>query len=366
MSTGTSGPSGSAAVSVTAATESTADPTVGSSVGSSSSGDGECPGLRDAEPILVSEDDVTIDRVRIVSDGVPAIDVRGHSGVTIRNVEILHRGAPGILFANADDILIEDVIIVHDGAPDSGPHDEGGQANIEGRDSDRVVINRVRVVRGSSGIDLSRTPGAHLSFIEGHDVRGPGLAAFVGFLDADDALLEDFSILNPLDTGRPFNLIAVAQTSNVVIRRGLMDGNNAQFGYGVNITHVGGQSAGGLVEDVDGVRMTNGAFSCWPSGFDITFRRTRSREGICEILSVPIDDCKNPGPNGGCIPGSGGTVWTASPSSSNIVIEDSAYHGLCTDAVWPTASITIAEGDLIEDDFEPRPPIVVSPCWDPA
>jgi hypothetical protein len=240
----------------------------------------------------------------------------------------------------------------------------GGQANIEGRDADGVVIENVRVSKGSSGIDLENAPAAHLSFIEGHDVRGPGVAAFVRLHESDEALLEDFSIINPLDTGRPQTLVQISSSSDVVVRRGLLDGHNAQYGYGVGFIMIGGQHSGGLVEDVDALRMTNGGFTCFPWGTEITFRRTRVRDNICEILSVPIDDCDTIGPNGGCVPGSGGTAWTASLSSSDIFIEESTYWNLCGSTLWPAKPvITVAPDGLLEEEFEPRAAIEVSPCW---
>lgn len=323
-----------------------------------------CEGLLASGAVVAVADGEVIEGLRITVDSGPGIDVDGRTGVTIRNCEIHHRNGPGVSFRGAHDLTLEDVVIVHDGAPEAGPHADGGQANIEGRDSNGVVLSRVRASRGSSGIELQATPGARLSFIEVHDVRGPGAGACVRLFDSDGAVLEDFSCENPLDTGRPGDLVAIDESSNVTVRRGLLDGHNAKFGYGVHFTHVPGQHAGGLVEDVDGVRMTNGAFSCFDYGNQITFRRTRARENICEIVSVPIEGCRD-GPNGGCVPGSNGVTWTASNSSSEIVIEDSTYFELCVDPTWPADVFTVGRGDLVEADFELRSPVRVQPCWEP-
>ena len=326
---------------------------------------GPCDPLLDADPIVVTEDGTTIEHVRIESDGEPGIRIEGATGVTIRDVEIHHRGAPGIVFATANGLTIENVIVIHDGAPAMGPHAAGGQANIEGRDSTELVIEQARVSHGSSLIDLENTPAAQLRFIEGHDVRGPGAAAFVRLHESDDVLLEDFSVVNPLDTGRPQTLIQITSSSNVTVRRGLMDGHNAEFGYGVGFIMIPGQHSGGLVEDVDAVRMTNGSFSCFPFGTGITFRNTRARDNICEIVSIDIEGCGTIGPNGGCVPGSGGVSWAASTSSSAITIESSTYFNLCSAILWPMANITVAADGLTEEDFELRAPIEVSPCWEP-
>lgn len=323
-----------------------------------------CEGLRESGPVVAVADGEVIEGLRITADAGPGIEVDGHVGVTIRNCEIHHHDGPGISFRAAPDLTLEDVVVVHDGAPAAGAHADGGQVNIDGRDSTGVVISRVRASRGSSAIELQSTPGAQLSFIEVHDVRGPGAGACVRLFDSDDAVLEDFSCENPLDTGRPNDLVAIDESSDVIVRRGLLDGHNAEFGYGVHFIQIPGQHSGGLVEDVDGVRMTNGSFSCFDFGTGITFRRTRARENICEILSIPIPGCKLPGPNGGCIPNSNGVSWTASESSSEIVIEDSVYFDLCAATTWPTAYFTIGSDDLVEEDFELRDPIRVQGCWE--
>lgn len=323
-----------------------------------------CLGLAPSAAVVATADGEVIAGLRIDVQQGPAIEVDGFSGVTIRDCEIHHRGGPGISFEAATDLRIENVVIVHDGAPEAGPHASGDHVGIEGSDSVGVVIERVRLERGSSGIVLESTPGAWLSQVEVHDVRGPGAAACVRLFDSDDAILEDFSCENPLDTGRPGDLIAVAESSDVTIRRGLLDGHNAEYGYGVRITHVSGQHSGGLVEDVDAIRMTNGAFSCFQFGQFITFRRTRARENICEILSVPIEDCGKPGPNGGCIPGSNGVSWTASESSHDIVLDDAVGFDLCAPELWPSEAFVVGRGDLVTEDFVLRDPIRLSMCWE--
>lgn len=338
-----------------------------STEGSSSTGGGGDPcvdGLRESEPLVVTEDGQVIAGLRIVSDGGPALAVEGFTGVTIRDCEIHHRGGPGLVFRDADDLRVERVVVIHDGAPPGGPHADSDQANVVGSDSERVVLEQLRVVRGASGIDLEGTPGVRLSFIEAHDIRGPGEAACVRVAEGDGALLEDFSCENPLDTARPGDLIELEATSDAIVRRGLLDGHNAEFGYGVHFSQVSGQHSGGLVEDVDAIRMTNGSFSCFPFGNGITFRRTRARENICEILSIELPDCGTLGPNGGCVPGSGGLSWAGSTTSTMLAIEESAYFALCSDAAWPLDVFMTPPEDLVELDFEPRAPIRTTACWE--
>jgi len=327
-------------------------------------GDPCVDGLVDSPPVVATADGQIIEGLRIHADGEPAIRVDGFVDVVIRNCELHHQGGPGLVFRNADAIEVHNVVVVHDTGAPSGPHPDGAQINVVGSDSDGVVLSHVRVTRGASGIELENTPLATLSFIEGHDIRGPGEAAFVRLSESDGAVLEDFSCENPLDSARPFNLVEIDRSSDVVVRRGLLDGHNAEFGYGVHFTQTPGQHGGGLVEDVDAIRMTNGAFSCFPHGNGITFRRTRARDNICEITSIDAPDCATPGSQGGCIPGSRGISWAASTDSSSITIEESAHFGLCFDVVWPEENFTIAEGALVELDFELRATVRTVACWE--
>lgn len=366
-------------------TNAVADTGASASTNVSGSDDGEasttdddpCNGLTPSGAIVVTEPGTVIAGRSITVDSGDGITVQGVSGVTIRDSEIHHSNGRGIFFSNADDLTIENVIVVHDGAPAAGAHGDGNQANIRGTDSERLRIDHVRVSHGSSGIELEATPAAQLSFIEGHDVRGPGKAAFVYLFESDGAVLEDFSIENPLDTGRPFNLIELFSSSDCTVRRGLMDGHNAEFGYGVHFEQTSGQHSGGLVEDVDAIRMTNGAFSCFAFGQDITFRRTRTRENICDIVSIPIENCDKPTRSGGCEPNSDAVSWSAAPGLDGISIEASSYFALCTDNLTypgfdPEQPVgednenvfQLDEGDLVEQDFTLRAPIRIEACWE--
>lgn len=335
---------------------------------------GECPPLVESGPIVARANGEVIEGLRITASGAAGITVSGFDNVVIRDCEIHHDGGPGISFAAADSLTIENVVIVHD-RQEPGPHEHSNQANITGVNSDGLVIREVRVTRGSSGIELADTPGAQLLDIEGHDVRGPGPpASFIHVRNGSDSVIDGFSCINPLDTGRPGNLVEISESSNVVVRNGVLDGHNAQYGYGVLFQQTAGQHSGGLVEDVDAIRMTNGSFSGFPAAFDMTYRRTRARENICEILSVEIDDCDTVGENGGCVPGSNGRSWTSAPGVSGIVIEDSTHFELCHGPVWPEDSFVGCDGDnstaengdcgLWREDFSPRAPIEITPCWE--
>jgi hypothetical protein len=349
----------------TGATSSEGGSSTAGAESTTSMSDGDpCTGLDASAPVVATANDQIIEGLHIVAADGPGIAVEGVSGVTIRNCEIHHSDGPGIRFNAADDITIENVIVVHDGAPAQGSHDGSFQANIEGRFSEGVTIANVRLRDGASGIDLEGTPGAALSFVESFDVRGPDAAACVSIVESDLVVLSDFYCANDLVVSRPFNVVEIEHSSDVTVQRGLLDGHNAEFGYGVHFTQISGQHIGGLVEDVDAIRMTNGAFSCFDFGENLTFSRTRVRENICEIVSIPIEGCATKGPNGGCVPGSNGVTWTASLGSSGIVLLDSVYQELCAEPVWPVDTWTIAEGDLVEEPFELRARPEISFCWE--
>lgn len=336
--------------------------------------DDPCNGLTPSGPVVATEDGQVIAGLRIVAPDGPGVDVDGYTGVTIRDCEIHHSNGNGIRFSAAHGITIENVVVVHDAAPPEGSHADSYQTNIEGRNSDDVTIERVRMRDGTSGIDLEGTPGARVSFIEGFDVRGPGdRASCVLLTQSDGVVLSDFYCFNDLVVARPFNVVEVDRSNDVTIQRGLLDGHNAEYGYGIHFTQLQGQHSGGLVEDVDTIRQTNGGFSCFNFGLGITFSRTRARENICEIVSIPIEGCAKPGPNGGCIPNSDAITWTAAPAARDIVVLDSVYTQLCADPLWPEPSdppdpeidaFVIAEGDLIEADFELRSPPGLEFCWE--
>ena len=80
----------------------------------------------------------------------------------------------GIVFKDADDLSIVNASLELRGAANAtGPLPLATAVAITGSDSDWVRINRVRATGSSSGIYLVRCKHAQLSFIEGHNMRGP-------------------------------------------------------------------------------------------------------------------------------------------------------------------------------------------------
>ncbi len=300
-------------------------------------------------PVTVTRSGQVVENLRITSTSGPAIRVNGFTDVVIRNVEILYSGAHGIDFSNAHRLRIENVSIRHTGAPASGPNSSPDRNNINGYGSQDVVITRARLEKGSSGIFLIQSPRARLSFIEGHDFRGPfPRGQLAQFGNSPDGLIEDFSAENPPSTSWPEDIISFYQSPRGIARRGLVDGNNSVSGVGVMFELSDG-SAGGLAEDVDAIRQGNGAFSAYP-GRDVTFRRVRVRDQFCTD-------------QGRGAPASGGLSYGGAPGSTGLRIEDSVYYNVCpnTGIVWDRSTFTFI--GLREESFVPRAPQRLTFCW---
>ncbi|MCA9299845.1 MAG: hypothetical protein KDA28_12305, partial [Phycisphaerales bacterium] len=259
-----------------------------------------------------------------------------------------HTFAEGIVVDHADGVTLEDVDVVHTGAPASGANDSAERLNIACRGSASLTVTRARLTRGSSGIYLVGCDDSVLTYIEGHDFRGPfPRGQVVQWNSSDDGLLEHFSVENPVGSW-PEDDVNAYQSQRVTIRDGLVDGNNAPSGVGV----IFDRDSTGLVEDVDAIHMGNGCFSAIAGGADATFRRTRCTETICESQEGRGD------------PRSGSLVWAGNPALTGAhVIEDSVYFALCTNnLVWPRDSF--ASVDIREEAFVPRDPIRLSFCWE--
>ena len=304
--------------------------------------------LTDSGPIVVEQDGQIIENLRIIAKGTPAIEVNGHANVVIRNVQIEHEGAEGITISDADDILIENVSVEHTGAPASGQNPSSGLNNITCYGSMRPRIRNVRLTRGSTGIYVLECPESHLQFIEGHDFRGPfPRGQLVQWDKSSKGTLEDFSVINPQGTSWPEDNVNIYQSVDMIIRRGMIDGNNSPSGVGVIFD---GNNALGVVEDVDAIHMGNGCFSDYAGSDGVIFRRTRCRENICED-------------QGRGKPLSNALMWAGHPGYSQIRLEDSTYFKSCNgNTVWPAETFAVIE--LEEAEFTMRAPIEVDFCWD--
>lgn len=300
--------------------------------------------LEESGPIVAVDDGQIIENVRITAVGEHGIDVSNLSNVIIRNVEILHEGAHGIQCSGAPGIIIRNVSIIHTGVQSPLPAIEN---NINCSYSDGLRVRNARLRGGSSGVWVFNSPHAHLSYIEGYDFLGPFPRGQLAQFDKSPyCILEDFSAINDPGIAWTEDNVSVYFSDNCVVRRGILDGNNSPSGVGVMFE----DSANGLVEDVDTIRQGNGSFSAYP-GWDITFRRTRARDNVCED-------------QGRGEPLSNALIWAGDPSSSGLRIEDSHYFNACnpTNIVWDSNSFDVIE--LSIEDFTPRDTIVNEFWWE--
>lgn len=304
--------------------------------------------LASSGPLSSTSDGEVIENLHIRATEGTALLIT-HSDVVIRNVWVEHAGGVGIRVANAEDVHIENVLVEHTGAPVSGPNPSSELNNIEAYRASSFSVDGARLIRGSSGIYLQESPESELRNIEGHDFRGPfPRGQVVQWNGSDDGLLDGFSV-ESLSSSWPEDNVNVYQSTNVTIRNGLIDGNNAPNGVGVIFD---GGTATGLVEDVDAVNMGNGCFSAYAGADGSVFRRTRCRDNICT------------GQDGREPPASDSLMWAGSPGLSSLRIEDSTYFNACNSGniVWPQDSFELAE--LEEAEFELRDSVELQFCWE--
>ena len=343
---GSAGGGGSAGAAASGGTSGSAGASTGGTGGTPDSGP-PCT-LTSSGAISTNQDGQVIELLRIESQNGTAIEVT-HDNVVIRNVEIRHSGGAGIEINGANDVVIENVSIEHTGALASGANDSDDRVNIVGYQSPRLHVTNARLTRGSSGIYLIESADSRLSFIEGHDFRGPfPRGQLVQWDKSNGGRLEDFSVVNPPGSW-PEDNVNVYQSTGAEIRRGLIDGNNSPSGVGVIFD--GGPSTG-VVEDVDAIRMGNGCFSDYDGGEGVVFRRTRCRENICTSQ------------DGRGVPLSNALMWSGNPARTELRIEQSQYFDACNpgNIVWPEDSFAVVEVE--EVDFTLRAPITASFCWE--
>ena len=301
-------------------------------------------------PVVVTQDNQVIEDLHIEADGETGVTNPGYWGTILRRLFIEHQNAPGINLGGTN-LLVEDVDVVHVGAPASGPNSSEVN-NIYINAGRNVLVRRARLKGGSAGVYMVNSSNLRLEQIEGHDFRGPTpRGQFVQWGWCDNVLLEDFSSECAGEIAWTEDNISVFQTSNAVIRRGLLDGNNSPSGIGVMFEHVAGQHSNGLVEDVDAIHMGNGAFSAYP-GHNVTFRRVRSKDNICESQQ------------GRGAPSSNALVFAGHPDSTGLRLEEAKYFNLCNPAniLWDANAFTFI--DKIEEDFVPRAPIRLVFPWE--
>lgn len=134
-------------------------------------------GLTASASVTVTANNQIVEGLFIQASGT-AIDLAGYDGVTVRNCLILYNCAGGSTAygatgASSDNVTIEDCQFINMGIPARGAATSAQQNCINLTTCAGVTITRVTVQSGSSGIYLLQCSNTALSYIEGHDMRGP-------------------------------------------------------------------------------------------------------------------------------------------------------------------------------------------------
>jgi hypothetical protein len=274
-----------------------------------------------------------------------------HDDVIIRNVKILHAGGHGIFLRGADRTRIENADIRYTNAPLSGAN-KGEHNNIKCHGSADVVITRVRLRDGSSGVHTTGCRRVHVSFVEGYNFRGPfPRGQVVQFDTSNDATLEDFYTKNDINVAWTEDNVNSWHSSNTKIRRGLVDGNNSPSGVGVIFEH-SSVANGGLVEDVDAVRMGNGCFSA-ADAHNVTFRNVRCQRNVCGKL----------GGRGASLSNSLMFHSYQNTLSDNIRYYSAKYNYSCNGNIsWDQRAMAVKE--FARQNYTQRAPVILTFPWE--
>ncbi|SHJ71500.1 Right handed beta helix region [Maribacter aquivivus] len=315
-----------------------------------------CTSIRqDSGPIIVTENNQRIENLHIKTLNQHGIEINGFTGVVISNCIIDYTGAyMGIKFAKADNLTIENCSIKYTDAPSSGPLPDATRNCIEGFDTENLVITHVKVEDGSTGIRLDQCDESVLTYIEGHNMRGPfPRGQLVQYDKCIGGLLENFSVINDREIAWTEDNISIYKSAGQQIKKGLIVGNNSPRGVGVMFEDQNTEGArggtGGLVEDVDFLEMGNGVASSVEGSGNVTFNRLRAKQIICGEL----------GQDRG-LPASNSLIFAAFDTSGGNKITDCLVYESCnpTNIIWPEYSFEVV--DYRDDiDFEPREPILL-------
>lgn len=293
--------------------------------------------MRLSGPIAVGATDQVIEDVSIDAvAGRPAILGTNAARLTIRRCRIRHPvGTAGVYLRDCPGTTIEDCVFSVPNAPEAGPLERETNAVSIMRSPD-CLVRRIYLRDCSTGVYATDSPHLRIEHITGENQRGPfPRGMLVQFNRSANSMLEDFFATNDVRISNTEDNVSIFFSDNCVIRRGCIDGNNSPSGVCVMFQ----DSHGGLCEDVDAVRFSNGAFSAYP-GRNVTFLRCRAR------------DSYRPTPRGE--PQSNSLIFAASPGSADVRVRGCAYfaHVNPRNLLWDPRHFT--EIDLSEIDFTPR------------
>ena len=122
-----------------------------------------------------------------------------------------------------------------------------------------------------------------MSKVVARNVRGPFPAGQCFQMNTSHrAILEDFHCYNDIDISYTGDSISAYRSNNVIIRDGVVDGNNSPTGMCVMFEGSKAGVRGGLIENVEAVNC-QGCFSGYPA------TRLRQRNVTCASPVCPSD-----------------------------------------------------------------------------
>lgn len=230
--------------------------------------------------VTSSSNGQTIEKLDITADSATHAVNINHNNVTLRHCNISHAqsGMVGVKVASGvTGFVMEDCKVVHTGAPATGTLPSKQERNIWLVQTVSAVLSRIYTEDGSVGIyDEAGTGSITLTNHHSVNQRGP-FSHGQAFQSNGGAggLYTGFNIVNDRTVAWVEDNINLATTTGTwTISEGVIDGNNAQSGIGVMVES--GTSTV-LVEDVDAIRMGNGAFAASGQN-NVTYNRCRARD----------------------------------------------------------------------------------------
>ena len=226
-----------------------------------------CNDMEMVGPMNVRADNTVIENVIIYAEPTSANSTKNDyalritgDNVTIRNVLIVHAAnGMGIYAFKSHNLTLENVQVYAYGnewgaqpCPTRKPFFGYDCSNIKIVKSDDVTINNVQTENGSRGISLIKSSSPKLTNVVAKNPRGQQPAGQCFQLNqSDDGLLENFYCYSDYDVAWNGDSISMWRSSNVVMRNGVVDGNNAP--NGICVMYEGSEHGvhGGLIENVE-------------------------------------------------------------------------------------------------------------------
>lgn len=198
--------------------------------------------------VVIGRDNQVVERLDITAaDGIVC---NGYSGVVISTVRIFHSGV-GIRANNCPGLIVRDVEVIHSGTPalyggmswclrpedNATKRDDAcnnANINVHISNSAKVLIERLRVKYGSSGLYCHTCPdlvvnGFDARNIKGVISRGQGLQLHA----SHRAQVSNFIVVLDPAADSSEDTFSVYRSDNVLVQTGYVSGNNSRSGQAV-------------------------------------------------------------------------------------------------------------------------------------